>query len=115
MSPQRPKKDASFKDFLWKHPTKKGGQYLAGPLPASLAEPPSNTEDPLTEEPVTHTFLEILFGMFREDIAAFKREMALDVQDIKKHLGNMGQQVDSVERIGDQREEELNTHCRKLL
>ncbi|KAJ1105428.1 hypothetical protein NDU88_002834 [Pleurodeles waltl] len=72
----------------------------------------SNTDDPQAEELVTRTLLETLFETLREDV---EREMASNIKDIKKELGDMGQRMDSLEVSGDERQEELNTHCRELL
>ncbi|KAJ1171805.1 hypothetical protein NDU88_003663 [Pleurodeles waltl] len=72
-------------------------------------------EDPLAEGPVTRTFLEALFRELREDFAALRRDVASDVKAIKKDLGELGQRVDSLERAGEWREEELSAHSKELL
>ncbi|KAJ1109035.1 hypothetical protein NDU88_006404 [Pleurodeles waltl] len=115
MSTHLTKKDASLKDLVCKFPAKKGKQYSTALPPRSLMASTSLTDDPLAEELVTCTFLETVFRTLREDTEALKREMASDVKDIKKELGDMGQRMDSLERSVDQREEELNHHRRKLL
>ncbi|KAJ1181086.1 hypothetical protein NDU88_006297 [Pleurodeles waltl] len=109
------KKDTTVKDMLCKPPLKKAEQRP--PTLPRTSPPMLDVEASVltTEQSVTYTFLETIFGTLSEDIVVLKRHMAADVKDIKWELTEMGQRIDTLETANDQREEELNTHQEEVL
>ncbi|KAJ1108117.1 hypothetical protein NDU88_005499 [Pleurodeles waltl] len=51
----------------------------------------------------------------REEITAIKQEIAADVKDIRRDLGDLGQWVNSMEQTSTSQTEELEEHYRELL
>ncbi|KAJ1169675.1 hypothetical protein NDU88_001566 [Pleurodeles waltl] len=115
MTTNRSKNDTTVRDMFSKPTPKKAEQQ---PLtPPGTSSPMSDTEAAIlaTEETVTHTFLETLFGTLSDDIAALRRDMAADVKYIKRELSEMGQCIDTLETTSDQGEGELNVHQQERL
>ncbi|KAJ1157230.1 hypothetical protein NDU88_009945 [Pleurodeles waltl] len=73
--------------------------------------------DPTLEmdAPVTRQFLENLFTTLRDDIAALKQELAADVKDIRRNMGELEQRIDSLEWGSDNTDEELEDHKQEIL
>ncbi|KAJ1114856.1 hypothetical protein NDU88_003086 [Pleurodeles waltl] len=63
----------------------------------------------------TRPFLESFFSMLRDDIAALKQELAADVKDFRRNMGEMEQTIDPQEQIRDSGDKELEEHRRKIL
>ncbi|KAJ1097192.1 hypothetical protein NDU88_002318 [Pleurodeles waltl] len=64
---------------------------------------------------VTQDFLEQLFTVIREDLATLKQEIAFEVKELKRDIGELGQRVDSIEQTHNTHEKELDNHGCKLL
>ncbi|KAJ1103865.1 hypothetical protein NDU88_001286 [Pleurodeles waltl] len=105
-----PQSEAKKRQMNESRGAKKGDKKEAGELPEAGTPGPQEAE-----VPVKQAFLEHLFGVHREDLAALKQVMAADVKDIKKDFGELGQRVTALEQTGDSREEELEVHQWELL
>ncbi|KAJ1134831.1 hypothetical protein NDU88_001277 [Pleurodeles waltl] len=93
-----------------------------GPLKDSFARTSSKKLDPTTNlvveggtvtgqgssesdnSPITKAFLEQLFGVLRGDFATLKQEIATEVKDLRRDIGDLGHQMDLLERTHDTRE-----------
>ncbi|KAJ1208324.1 hypothetical protein NDU88_003710 [Pleurodeles waltl] len=49
------------------------------------------------------------------NIAALKQELAADMKEVKREVGDQGHRVDAPERSGDAHEEELDSYRCELL
>ncbi|KAJ1134304.1 hypothetical protein NDU88_000756 [Pleurodeles waltl] len=109
------KKDASIRDLLTKKPGKRTDQSeeVTQLGQSSMTSDATKTTD--DTEPVTHTFLEPLFGALCADIATLEQYFTKDIKGLTKNVNELGDRVDSLERIGETQGEELDAHRCEIL
>ncbi|KAJ1153653.1 hypothetical protein NDU88_006412 [Pleurodeles waltl] len=92
------RKDSTIKYMFTKSAGKKIDQAEDGPdgvLDQSIG---SSSGAPISDALVTQQFLESLFGTLRDNIAALEQELAADVKDIRRNVGELELSVDSLEQ-----------------
>ncbi|KAJ1188447.1 hypothetical protein NDU88_005208 [Pleurodeles waltl] len=98
------RKDSTIKDLLTKPFVKKSNRAeddskeASGPVPATLEGPHK------ADAPDTWTF-----------IVTLKQELAADVKDIRRNVGELKQRADSLEQACNSLGEEKEEHRRKIL
>ncbi|KAJ1083800.1 hypothetical protein NDU88_003955 [Pleurodeles waltl] len=71
-----------------------------------LSSPPQKA-DRDDDAPVIRPILESLFGALWDDIASIKQEIATDVKDIRRGVGELDQKVESMEQASDSHDEKI--------
>ncbi|KAJ1165003.1 hypothetical protein NDU88_005433 [Pleurodeles waltl] len=106
-------KDGHLKDLFDKTPVKKADSHKDDPTTmGGIDETTRPGED---AAPVAQSFLEQLLGVLREDFATLKQEIATELKNLRKHVGDSGQRVDSLEQSHKSWEEELDAHRQEQL
>ncbi|KAJ1199584.1 hypothetical protein NDU88_003418 [Pleurodeles waltl] len=78
----RSKKDRSLKEMLTKSTMGKAETDLPTP-----GKPSRMVREEKGEDPVTRVYLEVLFTSMREDLQALKRDLLLDLKEVRRKLG----------------------------